>query len=76
MGGLLSEGEIALCLLIDINKIDIKQIMPKDVLYIYNKEGASVWWEWIRKDITNRDEIIEKIIKSINDQSVQKRVIP
>jgi hypothetical protein len=59
----MSEGDIAIKLLLDINKeIDFYKIIPIEIIEDYDKNGAMVWWDYLRG---NRAEIIELIKENI-----------
>ena len=58
----MSEGDIAIKLLLDINKIDFQNIVPTEILYEYNKNGARIWWNYLHKD---KEKIIELIKENI-----------
>lgn len=64
----LTDGDIAICLLFDINKIsdsDIYTLMPDYLVKEYKDNGSRVWWNWIQKDIKNRKWIVTKISSMI-----------
>lgn len=61
---ILTKGDLAISLLIDINKIDDDKfylLMPADLRIDYEKNGVVVWWDWIHKDIMNRKFVINQL---------------
>ncbi len=60
----LTEGDISICLLLDINEIGDKEfemLIPEQLIEKYKSSGASVWWLWIQGSIANRKWVIDKI---------------
>lgn len=58
----LSDGDIAICLLLDINKISddtFLKLMPSDLVDEYNLSGSIIWWNWIQNN-ENRKWVIEQ----------------
>lgn len=65
----LTDGDLAISLLIDINEIsdvDFKFLMPSDIRDEYEEEGGRVFWDWIHEDIANRKYVITQLKKLIN----------
>jgi hypothetical protein len=60
----LTEGDIALLLLMDINNIDFMILLPKELENEYKKHGALCWWSWIHENDRNRN----MVIKLLNDE--------
>ncbi|MDR1837643.1 MAG: hypothetical protein LBQ89_08300 [Treponema sp.] len=59
----MSEGDIAIKLLLDINKdINFYKIIPMEIIDEYDENGAKIWWDYLR---VNREEIIELIKENI-----------
>ena len=59
----MSEGDIAIKLLLDINKdINFYKIIPIEIIDEYDENGAKIWWDYLR---INREEIIELIKENI-----------
>jgi hypothetical protein len=59
----MSEGDIAIKLLLDINKdINFYKIIPIEIIDEYDENGAKIWWDYLR---VNREEIIELIKENI-----------
>ena len=54
----LTEGDIAICLLLDINGISdeefVEKLIPEHLIEDYKESGAVVWWHWIHENIDNR----------------------
>lgn len=65
----LTDGDLAISLLIDINEIsdvDFKFLMPSDIRDEYEEEGGRIFWDWIHEDIANRKYVIIQLKKIIN----------
>jgi len=58
----MSEGDIAVNLLLDINEIEFNKIIPMEILNEYNKNGARILWNYLHE---NKENIIELIIENI-----------
>jgi len=58
----MSEGDIAVNLLLDINEIEFNKIIPMEILDEYNKNGARIWCNYLHE---NKENIIELIIENI-----------
>jgi hypothetical protein len=65
----MTEGDIALVLLLEINLIedDFCKIVPYEIEYEYIENGrnANIWWVYLHKDIKNRENIIGLIKEKI-----------
>ena len=61
----LTDGDIALCLLLDINlfgdEVFIDKLVHPDIKKKYLDNGAQVWWKWIHSNTENRKWIIGEI---------------
>ena len=60
----LTDGDVALCLLFDINTIsdtDMYELMPDYLTKEYKENGSKVWWNWIHKDNNNRKWVLSKL---------------
>jgi len=61
----LSDGDVAIALFIDINKIDdnvfISTLVNEEIKEEYNTIGASIWWNWLHRNIKNREWIIARL---------------
>jgi hypothetical protein len=59
----MSEGDIAIKLLLDINRdVDFYKIIPMEIIDEYDENGARIWWDYLRG---NREKIIELIKENI-----------
>jgi hypothetical protein len=66
----MTEGDIAIKLLLDINLLndsEFYKIIPEKINDEYNKSNgyANIWWIYLHKNIENRKEIIELIKETI-----------
>lgn len=60
----LTDGDLAISLIIDINKIsdeDFYLLMPLEIKNEYEKNGAVVFWDWIHEGISNREYVINQL---------------
>lgn len=60
----LTEGDIAISLLLDINSIndtDFLKLMPRELVSSYKNSGTIVWWNWIHESINNRVYVVEQL---------------
>jgi hypothetical protein len=64
MSFLLTEGDIALCLLIDINKMDDNEfykLIPPALISDHKNKGSITWWLWIHEKPENRRWVVDQI---------------
>jgi hypothetical protein len=64
--GFLSEGDIAIMLLLDINYKGsdqewINTFVPMNLIEDYYTRGSIVWWSWIHGSSENRRMLVDKI---------------
>ena len=61
----LTDGDIAISLLLDINQITDSEfklnLITKEIEEDYNNSGSTVWWKWIHENIENRKWVISQI---------------
>lgn len=62
----LTEGDVAICLLLDINKLNPPQLLPENMIDSYEKEGAWIFWSYLHEEKANRERVVEKIVQTIN----------
>lgn len=65
----LTDGDLAISLIIDINEIsdeDFYLLMPVEVKNEYEKNGAVVFWDWIHEGLSNREYVINQLEVLIN----------
>lgn len=69
----LTDGDIAIDLLLDINLISdnvfAEELVPDSIKEEYRNNGASVWWEWIHESASNRAWVIDAIMKTAKRQN-------
>ena len=63
----LTEGDISINLLIDINNINFDTIIPDHLIDEYHVTGAGPWWEFLRENTENREIIIRMIREQLAD---------
>ena len=65
----MTEGDIAIVLLLEKNLIedDFYKIVPYEIKYEYIENGrdASIWWDYLHKDVKNRENIIGLIKEKV-----------
>jgi hypothetical protein len=66
----MTEGDMAIALLLDINIVadnDFYKMIPSEIEheYIENGKNADIWWVYLHKDISNRENIIRIIRENI-----------
>lgn len=60
----LTDGDLAISLIIDINKIsdeDFYLLMPSEIKNEYEKNGVVVFWDWIHEEVSNREYVINQL---------------
>lgn len=60
----LTDGDLAISLIIDINKIsdeDFYLLMPSEIKNEYEKKGVVVFWDWIHEGVSNREYVINQL---------------
>ncbi len=57
----LTEGDITLILLMDINSIIFERLIPEEIQGGYDNYGAVAWWQWLHENETNRKFVIDRI---------------
>ena len=65
----LTDGDLAISLIIDINEIsdeDFFLLMPLEIRKEYEKNGVLVFWNWIHEDISNRKYVITQLKNILN----------
>ena len=65
----ITDGDLAISLLIDINEISDEEfylLMPLELRNEYDKNGVVVFWDWIHENVINRKYVINQLIKIIN----------
>jgi hypothetical protein len=65
----MTEGDMAIALLLDINLIDddFYKIIPNEIEheYIENSKNANIWWIYLHENISNRENITRLIKENI-----------
>ena len=64
----LTDGDLAISLLVDINEIsdaDFYYLMPLEIGKEYDKNGVFVFWDWIHENKNNRLYVINQLKKII-----------
>ena len=64
----LTDGDVALCLLLDINFIsdsDFYELIPDFLIEEYKGNSARVWWDWVQSDINNRKWLVSKLASKL-----------
>lgn len=65
----LTDGDLAISLIIDINEIndeDFCLLMPLEIRKEYEKIGVVVFWDWIHESVSNREYVINQLENLIN----------
>lgn len=65
----LTDGDLAISLIIDINEIsdeDFYLLMPLEVRNEYEKNGVVAFWDWIHEGVANREYVINQLEKLMN----------
>jgi len=61
----LKDGDIAIALLLTINKISddvfLQVLVNEEIKGKYKEEGSSVWWDWIHKKQENGEWVIKQL---------------
>ena len=60
----LTDGDLAISLIIDINEItdeDFYLLMPLEIRNEYEKNGVVVFWDWIHEGVYNRKYVINQL---------------
>ena len=65
----LTDGDLAISLIIDINEISDENfylLLPIEIRNEYEKNGAVVFWDWIHEGISNREYVISQLENLMN----------